>query len=326
MSVHFNVKAVMDENGILSTFSPTQIKDCHITDDSPGGASKMSQKDKSSDWQSQRYKKALQRSREIKQQRKSVAPTTGHQTPVTSHNLSDSSYVPQLESKENNAGLHRAIIDTSILNSTKNSKSPIKAGEVSDDMRRVLSTISTNSPPRRIHGSNTTDTETAKGTTIQVKHQESKPMTKKKSPKNVSSSTQKYSSIDVLDHLVEILDSNVPNDQTHPLAHDIHSDRHFQSLAKSIHEKMTQDNLHDGNTHRRITSDRLSLKHMNDTVKGEKVNVSSLHESPTISHDEKKVEVSQHSNHAFTHFILDLKREVSQDHKEVRVMNESLIM
>jgi len=340
MSGHFNVKDAMDENSILFAFSPTPKTDLfHMTEDSPGGESlisKMSLNSKSSDWQSQRYKKALQRSREVKQQRKSVAPNTV-QTPV-SISRQHHPLISLSDSKEN-SGSSRVIIDTSIMD-VKKSKSPKRTVDVntkridsstttaadenntiqvSDDMRRVLSTISTNSPPR-IHGTSTIGTD-SRSTTPLTNHKDIKLIEKKKSPKKSSSSSssaQKVSSIDVLDYLVEVLDSNVPTTDAALASsnQDIDSNRHFHSLAKKIHEKMTLDGSR-GNNNTQQTSSTETLKGKNNNSTQEGMHVSSS--TSTVGKEKKKMEGVVKSESAFTHFVSELKREVSQDHKEVRV-------
>jgi hypothetical protein len=241
-----------------------------------------------------------------------------------------------------NSGSSRVIIDTSIMD-VKKSKSPKRTVDVntkridsstttaadenntiqvSDDMRRVLSTISTNSPPR-IHGTSTIGTD-SRSTTPLTNHKDIKLIEKKKSPKKSSSSSssaQKVSSIDVLDYLVEVLDSNVPTTDAALASsdQDIDSNRHFHSLAKKIHEKMTLDGSR-GNNNTQQTSSTETLKGKkpidnNSTQEGMHVSSS----TSTVGKEKKKMEGVVKSESAFTHFVSELKREVSQDHKEVRV-------
>jgi len=305
MSARLNVKTFhtednSDDRSIFSAFSPSFSSKLHesFMSATPGTVSSKNGNSKdhaSNDWQSQRYKKAMQRSREVKQQRKSVAPMA--QTPTSQPPLSNSVRFQQ-EWKENsaisNSSTHRAIIDTSMAETRKKSptpkslsKSPIQSGgegikdcipssittvKVSDDMRRVLSTISTNSPPR-IHGLSSTQNAENRGTS-------NKSEVKKKSPKKSSFENQ-----------------SIPSQESDPFA-SIDTNRHFQSLAKTVQDKMTLNSSSFVHEHAR---ERLTEEFPSQ-------------QSEDVS--QKNYEASHPDT--FSNFVQELKREVSQDHKEVR--------
>jgi len=332
---------VLNETSIPSTdFFPTATPNKNSSlqnsdEKSVGGeskASKINGKDKSYDWQAQRYKKALQRSREVKQhhqqqQRKSVVPSQSIAVHTPTSSISHSQYY---ETKEKAAvSLDRVIIDTSIMDSNKG-KSPKQQQandgstakriihspssvttaakdtntslSASEDMRRVLSTISINSPPRN--------------------HTTAKKVEKKKSPKKALPSPsimpptqKKISSIDVLDYLVEEIDSDPSSNPSLTSHSDVDSNRHFHSLAKKIHDKMILDGLSRGNIQQGKLSSSSSSS--SETCISKKSNPTTTHPSIENSLIQEDCIPDGLPITPEAQFFLDLKREVSQDHKEV---------